>query len=141
MNKDVLISIKGLQYALEDSDDQRIETINRGSLAMMNDKYIVTYEEILEGLTSPTKNLIRFNNSIVEVTKKGELSVHLVFEVGQKNVTNYNTPFGSLSIGIDTHNIIIEEKESEITVRVEYDMDINYEHVASCKIDIVIKEV
>ena len=141
MNKEVLISIKGLQYALSDDEDQRIETINRGSLAKMNDKFAVSYEEVMEGTTSPVKNLLKFNQSMVEVIKKGDFSVHMIFEVGQKNITNYATPFGNLSVGIDTHAISIEETENEINIRVEYDMDINYEHIASCAIDINIKEI
>lgn len=141
MNKEVLISIKGLQYALSDQEDQRIETINRGTLAKMSDKYVVSYEEALEGTTVTTKNIIRFNESVMEVTKKGDFSVHMIFEVGQKNITNYSTPFGKLTVGLDTHKITMEERGNEIIARVEYDMDINYEHVASCIIDVSIKEV
>lgn len=141
MNKEVLVSIKGLQYAPAEQEDQRIETINRGTLAKMSDKYVVSYEEALEGSTATTKNIIKFNESIMEVTKKGDFSIHMIFEVGQKNITNYSTPFGKLSVGLDTHSIVMEEKENEICARVEYDMDINYEHIATCIIDVNIKEV
>lgn len=141
MNKDVLITIKGLQYALADNEDQRIETINRGTLAVLNGKSVVSYEEAMEGSTSTTKNLIKFDKNIVEVTKRGDFSVHMVFEEGKKNLTSYSTPFGNLIVGIDTHSILLNEKEKNTVIKVEYDMDINYEHVASCTIDIDIKEV
>ena len=57
-------------------------------------------------------------------------------------MTNYNTPFGPLLIGIDTRKIQVEETEDRILVDVEYALDVNYEFLTDChiKIDISPKE-
>lgn len=51
-------------------------------------------------------------------------------------MTCYTTPFGSLMMGIDAHSISIEESEEEIHAQIEYALDINYEHLADCTIQL-----
>ena len=62
------------------------------------------------------------------------MNVHMVFEKNKKNVTYYHTPYGSLLIGIDAYRVDIAEEEDEIVVEVEYELEINNEHVADCHI-------
>lgn len=120
-------------------DDQPIETTNPGVFAKLNGKCVVSYEEVIEETSSTIKNLIKFDENTVEVTRRGDFNVHIIFEKDKKSQTNYNTPFGALVVGFDTHQIIYSESEDHISISIKYDMDINYEHVASCNIDIVIK--
>jgi len=140
MTKDVLITIKGLQYAVEDSDDQRVETITRGTFYNRNNKNYVTYEESPDG-EDTVKSMVKFDETFFELTRKGKFSMHMLFEEGKKNYTDYSTPFGNLVIGIDTDTITVDEKENEIDVVILYDMEMNYEHVAKCRIDVKIQAV
>ena len=34
----------------------------------------------------------------MELTKKGAVNVHMIFEKNKKNITYYNTPYGSLLV-------------------------------------------
>lgn len=142
MTKDVLVSVKGLQYSVgETSDDSRVETISRGTYYVRNGSKFILYEEIQEGMNEVTKNTIKIRPDVVDVNRKGPFSVHIVYEKGKKNFTNYHTPYGDLVIAIDTKKIgIIEEKE-KMTVHVLYDMEVNYEHLATCELDIVVNAV
>lgn len=142
MTKEVLISVKGLQYSLEadDSDDQRIETLNRGIYAFRNGHDYISYEECYDADIS-VKNLIKFSDDFVEVTKKGPFGVHMLFEEGQKNYTNYKTPYGDIVIGIETDKIKIVRTEDEITVIVSYDMEMNYQFLAKSEIEIHISSI
>lgn len=58
----------------------------------------------------------------------------MIFEEKRKNITDYRTPFGSILIGIDTRQIQVEEAEKQIRVNVDYALEINYEHLADCKL-------
>ena len=51
----------------------------------------------------------------------------------------YNTPFGSLLIGIDAKSVDIAETEDDIDVKVKYNLEVNYEHLADCSIRMHIK--
>ena len=72
----------------------------------------------------------------MEATKKGLTSAHMVFEVDKKNYTVYRTMFGEIQIGIQTKSIEIDEAEDEMTVKVDYELEMNCEHVASCSINL-----
>ena len=83
--------------------------------------------------------MIKFNDSCVEVSKKGLVNVHMVFEENKKNMTSYMTPYGNILIGIDTGSIFVEEEEKRIHVEVAYTLEANYQYLADCRIEMNIK--
>lgn len=139
MEKEVLLSIKGLQFAVDEEGAQALETITAAEYYERNGSRYVVYDEVTEGFPEATKNMIKFKDSLVEVTKKGLMNVHMVFEQNKKNMTNYGTPFGNILIGIDTGKVTIAEDADEIKISVDYVLEANYEHLADCKIEINIK--
>jgi len=138
MTKDVLVKISGLQFAGEEDSDS-VEVITSGTYYKKNNKHYVLYEEVMEGSTEVTKNVIKIGTDSMEVTRKGPATVHMVFEKDKKNVSYYYTPFGNLLIGIDAKTIQVDESELDINVKVNYGLEINYEHVADCHITVDIK--
>jgi len=139
MTKNVLISIKGLQFG-DESSEEEIEVITPGSYYKKNDFHYVFYEEISEGSDGITRNSIKFNNDFVCLSKKGYVNVEMIFEKNKKNMTNYITPYGALIIGIEANSIRISEEAGRILISIDYSLDINYEHFADCKIDMTIHE-
>jgi len=138
MTKEVLVKISGLQFAGEEDSDS-VEVITSGTYYKKNGKHYVLYEEVMEGTTDVTKNVIKIGENSMEVTRKGPASVHMVFEKDKKNVSYYYTPFGNLLIGIDAKKIQVNESEMDINVKVNYGLEINYEHVADCHITVDVK--
>lgn len=138
MTKDVFLSLKGLQ--MESGEDaQEMETITLADYYRKRDSHYVIYDEMTEGFKETTKNMIRFRDSYLEVTKKGLINVHMVFEKNKKNMTSYMTPYGNILIGIDTESIFLEEKEDQIKLEVAYSLDANYQHLADCKIELELR--
>ena len=60
--------------------------------------------------------------------------VYIEVEKNKKNVTYYNTPFGSLLIGIDAYRVDVTQTPEEISTYVEYALEVNNEHLANCRI-------
>ena len=139
MEKEVQIALKGLQFALDEEGANALETITPAEYYKRNDSHYVIFEELMEGFTDTTKNVIKFRDSQLEVTKKGLVNVHMVFEENRKNMTSYATPFGNILIGIDTDEVEIREEEDRIQVNVAYTLEANYEHMADCKIEMPIR--
>lgn len=139
MEKEVLLALKGLQFAVDEEGAQALETITPAEYFMRNGSHYVIYDEVMEGFAENTRNVIKFKDSLVEVTKKGLMNVHMVFEEKKKNMTSYVTPFGNILIGIDTADVKIKEEEDNISVNVEYTLEANYEHLADCKIEMSIR--
>lgn len=137
MTKDVIITISGMQIA--DGEDSDIEMITRGDYYQKNGKHYVIYDEVLEGFDGIIKNTIKIRDDGLDIIKKGIASVHMAFEKNKKNISCYATPFGEMMIGISTNQICIDENEDSLKVKVDYSLDINYEHVSECNITVDIQ--
>lgn len=136
MTQEVLLTIKGLQFDQREEDSDKIEMVVAGDYYKRNDKHYVIYEEITEGFGQATKNRLKFNEHMLELSRSGLVNVHMIFQENKKNLTNYNTPFGQIIVGIDTKKIRIEEKPDNIIVDVDYALDINYEFLSDCHITV-----
>ena len=87
MTKDVLLSIKGLQIG-ENEQNDTIEVISPGDYYFRNGKHFFMYEEVMEGQKESTRNMIKVRDNYMELTKKGAVNVHMIFEKNKKNTTD-----------------------------------------------------
>ena len=146
MTKDVLVSVRGLQFADNDvkesaSDEEleKIETICPGQYYLKNGAHYILYEEIVEGYNENIKNMIKVRDKEFILTKKGPISVQMSFNEGKKTMTDYITPFGNILIAIDTKKIEIEEKEDILHIFIKYGLEANYQFLSDCEIDITVQ--
>ena len=137
MTKDVIVSISGLQMDVD--SESPLEVITMGNYYYKNGKHYVLFDETVGDAGEQTKNTIKIAPDRVDVIKKGDNSVHMVFEPDKKNMTYYNTPFGSMLVGINTLGITHEEDELNINTKIEYALEVNYAHMSDCSIAINIK--
>ncbi len=135
MTKDVMLTIRGLQFD-PTAEDGEIETIQWGQYYRKNNTHYVLYEELMEGFDEPIRNTIKFREHEMNLTKRGLVNAYMVFEENKKNMTNYHTPFGGVLIGLDTEKVAFTESEDEIRMSVDYALDVNYEYLADCRIEI-----
>ena len=66
MTKDVLLSIKGLQFEGE-NDASDLETITAAEYYKKNNHHYVIYEEATEGSRDLTKNIIKWNGETLTI--------------------------------------------------------------------------
>ena len=88
------------------------------------------------------KNRIKITGTdSVEIVKSGLSSSHMIFEKNRKNLTYYRTPYGQMLVGVNTRNMEVSVEDDRINVQVDYELDVNHEPLADCKIrmDIVSK--
>lgn len=137
MTKEVIAAIRGLHFT-NDEDGDKIETITPAEYFFRGGSHYLIYEELDEDSGQLTRNMIKYKPQFMELTKKGLVNVHMVFEEQKKNVTSYATPFGNIMIGIDTTKVNVEEQDEKMILSVEYALDVNYEQFASCRINVEI---
>ena len=89
--------------------------------------------------SEPTINYIKVSGKGLEVSKKGLVNVHMVFEQGKKNMTYYTTPYGTLQMGISATNLELTESEENLQIKADYALDMNEEHVADCYLAIQVQ--
>lgn len=136
MTNDVVISMQGMQFGInkETDSNENIEIITVGKYYKKSNSSYLIYDEIMDGIEQPISNMVKYYGGCIEVTKKGAVNVHMVFEEGKQNMTSYHTPYGNLVIGIDTKRVLISETEDRIHIQADYALDINYEFLADCQI-------
>ena len=132
MNKDVLIHVRGLQLMETDDEQEPIEIVVPGQYYFRNGSHYLRYEEMLDYSAQTTVNYIKMSSEGVEIRKQGQVNVHMVFEQGKKNKTFYNTPYGTLQMGIAATGLELKESKDDIQMKVDYALDMNEEHVADC---------
>ena len=105
MEKEVIISIRGMQQ-FEEEDQDSIELITAGRLSRAESgEYTLQYEESeLTGLDgTSTRFLIQPRR--VTLTREGQVNSQMVFEVGRKHLSLYDTPYGSMEVGVSARKV------------------------------------
>lgn len=138
MTKQVLIKISGLQFAEDGEEPEPVEVLLPGEYYKKNGKHFLLYDESVEGFDKLTKNLLKFDAKKVEVSKKGPVTVQMVFEENKKNLSFYQTPYGMMQMGVAATKIRVSEEADEIDVLVEYVLDVNEKYLADCVIEMTI---
>ena len=133
MTKEVLVTISGLQFSPE-TESESVELITSGSYYKKNGKHYIIYDEVNEGFSETTRNIIKLNDDFMDITRRGVSNVHMMFEKNKKNMSYYNTPFGNLLVGINATDVKVNETEDNIDIKVDYKLEVNYEHLAECSI-------
>ncbi|MBE5957322.1 MAG: DUF1934 domain-containing protein [Lachnospiraceae bacterium] len=139
MNKDVLISINGLQVA-EGTDDS-VEVMTVGEYYNRNDKHYIIYEEIDEESGTKTKNVIKVSEQAIEIKKTGLVNSNMFFENNKTNRSYYSTPFGDFTIDIDTNGIAVNVNEKDMDIKIDYALSINNQHTNDCQISMSVREM
>lgn len=135
LNNDVVITIKGMQFGSEDASESIANVYDGKFFEREGIKYLM-YNESIEGTENDTKCLIKIGINEVSVTKRGAVNVEMPFKMGRKKLTNYDTHFGGFTLGFKTNNITCQEFENEILLDINYVLEMNYEYVADCHINI-----
>ena len=101
--KDVIISVTGVQQGAEGPD--AMELVTAGQYGISAGEVRLTWEESeLTGMAGTRTSLTVQPRSVV-LRREGSMNTTMEFEEGQKHYFLYETPFGSATMGLDTHRI------------------------------------
>lgn len=139
MTKEVFVRLSGMQFSSESETTDPVEVISLGTYAKKNGKHYIAYDEIQDDLSQVVKNTVKIQDNCYEVIKGGPIRTHLRFEEGKSHSTFYETPYGNLVVQVHTKEVDFEEKEEELNIHVSYELEINYEKLADCRIEMCVQ--
>ena len=104
----VLLSIRGEQY-FDGIDPDATELMTEGTMTLTENGMVLAYEETaLTGMEGTTTSF-QIQGPQVILTRSGTVNSQMVFEEGRQHTSLYETPFGELSVDIQTsvlkHNL------------------------------------
>ncbi len=140
MTKNVLVSISGLQTAVDEKET--IEVINRGEYYFRGGKHYIRYEENTDEATNTmdTRCMMKISGTQLEIVKKGDVSTRMLFEKGATTISSYSTPIGELTVGITTQSVRVTESDHELSAELFYSLDVNCNLVAECHLTIRVSD-
>ena len=137
--KKYLISIVGEQIL--DGESDKVEVLTTGNYLMKKDHCYIGYKEYEENNPNDySDNLIKVENEIVTISRKGSTRSQLMLEKGKRHQCVYQTPMGDLMIGVYTKSMKSTLTEKGGTLEVSYTLDFNTDLVSENRFKVTIEE-
>ncbi len=126
MDKSVIISIRGVQ-SLNDDPPEVIELVTEGRLMDCGDAgYTLSYQESeITGLEG-TLTTFQVEPDCITLMRMGEFNSQMVFQPGRRHFSMYDTPYGALSIGVNTKKMRADLDENGGEIEIDYAIEIDH---------------
>ncbi len=137
--KDVIISIKGVQ-SLPQGESDSVELVTEGKYSFRDGHGELSYmESELTGMKGTRTSFI-FTPEEVVLSREGTLTSRMIFQEGRKNTFLYDTPYGSATMGLDTHRIHSTLGPMGGDMEIDYIVDFDHAVVGRNKFRINVRE-
>ena len=126
---DVIISIETNQKTSD--GDNKIELQTDGKLFFGGGKYYINYEESELTGFEDSSTTIKAEGDTVTMTRRGRFRTKMIFEVGEKNLSYYDTLYGTIGMLVETERV-----KNALTPqggRLEIDYSLDYDNTGLVK--------
>lgn len=121
MGKKAIISVGSKQIG---NEDEAIEIITQGEFYEKENCYYAVYEETaLSGMEGTTTTL-KIKPNEFSLIRMGTTNAKMKFKNNKKEVSMYNTPYGTLELLIETNKLNIDVNNEGGKVFIDYDMSL-----------------
>ena len=136
----MIISIQGKQ-SFEAQDDDTIELVTEGCLEPDGDDgYTLSYQESeLTGLEGTTTTF-RIAPDRITLRREGTLNSEMIFQEGQKHVSLYETPYGGLMLGVNTHRAKADLGTAGGRLSIRYALEVDSQPIGENSFEIQVTE-
>jgi len=127
--KDVIISIRGTQHSYQPGDGdpspESVELVTDGRYEYGQNSSWFTYRESEITGMEGTVTTFRVEDGLVTLTREGSVNSQMLFQKGRKHVFLYDTPFGAMTMGVDTQQLRTETDEHGGKLDIVYNVDVD----------------
>ena len=121
----VLLSIRGEQY-FDGIDPDETELMTEGTMVLTENGMVLSYEESeLTGMEGTT-TAFEIKGPRVTLTRSGAVNSQMVFEEGRQHTSLYETPFGELSVDIQTSELKHNLSERGGLMEIKYSIAVEH---------------
>lgn len=122
MKNNAVVKLTATQMC-DDEEPEVIEYLTEGLLEKRPDGLAVLFDEPAEGIKDVKNELVIINPEYVTLTRSGEFGTHLLIEKGKRHTSVYETPYGSVLIGVFADDVSAMFSEKGGTVKMSYTVD------------------
>ena len=126
MDNNVIISIKGMQ-SLDGAENETVELVTEGTLIRDGDgEYTISYQESEVTGMEGTLTTFQIERGRVTLLRIGEFNSQMVFEEGRRHLSMYETPYGALSVGVNTRRMHSDLGLAGGNIEIDYAIEIDH---------------
>ncbi len=140
MKNDVMIKFVTVQTT-ENNESDTLEINARGTLEKTNDGYIIEYDEIDEEMQGSKTTVAVDSGDRVTMTRSGSYNSRFVIEKNKRHSCHYDTPAGSLMMGVFASDVFINLNDNGGKVKLKYTIDFNSSMVAENSVTLSVKKI
>lgn len=131
MKDNIMISLTSIQW--QDGEKHESELITRATHTKSGKFHIISYEDTAATGFEGSVTTIKTDSSQAFITRVGTANSALSLEVGRKHFCEYNTPYGSLQLGVYTHSIR-NTLDEDGKLYMKYTLDLNSAYLSDNEI-------
>ena len=121
----VMLSIRGEQY-FDDVDPDATELMTEGTMTLRGEDIYLSYEESeLTGMEGTTTTFAVQGKRVI-LMRTGSVNSQMVFEEGEQHTSLYETPFGELTVDIQTSKLIHNLSERGGLMEIKYSIAVEH---------------
>lgn len=121
----VTLSVRGEQY-FDDVDPNETELLTEGVLEVLEDGLRIAYDETsLTGMEGTTTTFLVKGSQVV-LTRTGTVNSQMIFEDGKQHTSLYETPFGELTVDIQTSSLKHNLSERGGIMEIKYSIAVEH---------------
>ena len=121
----VIITVRGEQY-FDGVDPDATELMTEGTLTVTGDELRISYEETaLTGMEGTTTTFSVEGKRVV-LSRTGTVNSRMVFEEGAQHTSLYETPFGELTVDIQTSRLLHNLTERGGLMEIKYSIAVEH---------------
>ena len=140
MDNNVIISIKGMQ-SLDGAENETVELVTEGTLIRDGDgEYTISYQESEVTGMEGTLTTFQIERGRVTLLRIGEFNSQMVFEQGRRHLSMYDTPYGALSVGVNTRRMRCRMGEHGGNIEIDYAIEIDHAVAGQNQFQIYVRE-
>lgn len=135
----VIVTIVGTQRDAQGEADS-IELITAGRWYDKNGVRYIIYEDTEISGMEGTKTMLKLQGERVVLVRTGKVEHRQEFCLGEKSVSPYLTPYGTMEMGIDTRQLKVVLAEAGGSLYIEYDLEINGQWQSTNTLSVKVRE-
>lgn len=121
-----ILSIQGQQIYSPNEEPEVTQLVTEAVMTLTEEEITLRYEETeLTGLEGTTTTF-SIRPGFVTLLRQGQVNSEMVFEQGRRHLSMYSTPYGTMSVGINTRRMVIELDETGGNLEIDYSLEINH---------------
>lgn len=137
--KKVMITVNGIQITADEPATD-MELVTEGEYSFADGSGFFVYQESeLTGMEGTTTRF-EFSPGQAVIIREGTVSSRMEFAEGKPNLFLYNTPWGSMSMGINTHKIQSSLTEQGGSIEIDYTLTFERSELSRNRFSVKIKE-